>query len=86
VSLVLLVVLATGFVGVSRAWAVWFRDASGSVVKTLTAAAPYATNHRVSLAWAKCTLAKGKYTYAVYAYDQAGHAQIRTASARFGVE
>jgi hypothetical protein len=62
------------------------RDASGAVVKTLTAAVPYVTNHRVSLAWAKCTLAKGKYTYAVYAHDQAGHAQTKAASARFGVE
>ena len=62
------------------------RDASGRVVKTLTATAPYPTNHRATLVWAKCTLAKGRYTYAVYACDQAGNAQIKAKSARFRVE
>jgi hypothetical protein len=62
------------------------RDASGKVVKTLRETAPYPTSHRASLVWAKCLLPKGKYTYAVYAHDQAGNAQIKARSARFRVE
>jgi hypothetical protein len=47
----------------------------GKLVKTLPAFANVATNTRVSLTWAKCTLAKGTYTYAVFATDAAGNEQ-----------
>jgi hypothetical protein len=43
-------------------------------------------NSRVSLVWAKRTLAVGSYTYTVSATDVAGNAQVKAGGSRLTVK
>jgi len=53
------------------------KNSRGRVVKTLTApGVGFSTNEATTFVWPKCTLARGTYTYKVYATDQAGNRQV----------
>jgi flagellar hook assembly protein FlgD len=59
------------------------KNGSGRVVKTITAKS--VTVNAAQSARFTCTLAKGVYTYTVYATDVAGNAQSKAGSARLTV-
>jgi hypothetical protein len=51
------------------------RSLGGTTVKVVRVPSPCATNARLRLTWARCTLPRGIYIYRVYATDQAGNRQ-----------
>ena len=53
----------------------WIKIMKGKVVKKTIPCGLVTSGVWTTLRWKKCTLAKGKYTWAVYATDQGGHAQ-----------
>jgi len=61
------------------------KNAKGKDVKVL-GFANVATNVTVSLSWSKCALAKGNYSYQVYATDAAGNSQKAAGGAKLKVK
>ena len=53
------------------------RNAKGKLMMTLSGFGPMKPNVTLSLAWKKCTLARGTYKYFVYATDAAGNKQSK---------
>jgi len=60
--------------------------AKGKLVAALPVYTDVKTNMLVSLAWATCTLAKGRYVYSVSATDAAGNVQSKAGRAALKVK
>ena len=58
----------------------------GKKLKKSLAVGSKACGSPQSYAWKRCTLAKGRYTWKVYATDEAGNAQVKIGSKRLTVK